>query len=384
MKITWVNFIHLYQPPFQDPILVKQINKESYLLIIKLLKENPNFKLTVNFSGSLTELLVKNKLTNTLKEFKRLAQKGQIEFVSTAKYHPILPLIPDREIEIQIKANDKINRSYFGSSYNPTGFYFPEMSYSTRAAKIVKKLGYDWTILDRINDPSNNRKDKVHVDKESGLKILFRHKTASKNFPLEVVYDKLTSKSKTAFVISATDGEIYGHHHKEINKNHLKVLKDDRLESLTVSQAIKKLPNNIEIKPRKASWETKLSEIKKNNPFPLWNNPKNNVHRKMWELANMVIKVNEKYNYKDKHIWARKHLNMGLASCSWWWAASRKPDIFSPITWNPDEIEKGINNLIRSIRSLDDLPNTKKIEAEKLYSNIVKLIWKKHWQKKLK
>lgn len=384
-KVIWANFIHLYQPPFQQAGRLRQINRESYQAIINFLNKYPKTRLTVNFSGSLTELLIKNKLSQTIKDFKSLATRGQIEFVSSAKYHPILPLLPENEIKQQVKANDKINKAYFGAAYNPTGFYFPEMSFSAQAGKVIKSLGYKWTVLDEIHNPETEKEIKHYKDKGSGLDMVFRKRSLSKAMPLEVVKKKLATKTnKTEIIITATDGEIYGHHHKNIEKLSNRVFGHPDLETVTFSQLFKIIPKGGEITAKKASWETKKIEIEKNNPFPLWKNPKNKIHQMLWQLANLAIKFNEEYNPKNKDIWARKHLNQGLASCSWWWASSRKPDVFSPIAWSPDEIEKGMENLIKSIRSLNDLPNPKRIEAEKLFNKLHGLVWRKHWTKKRK
>ena len=90
---------------------------------------------------------------------------------------------------------------------------------------------------------------------------------------------------------------------------------------------------------------TKATDLQKNNPFPLWNNPKNQIHKLLWQLANEAIDANKKYNKNNKDIWARKHLNQGLASCSWWWAAAKKPDVFSPITWITNHKMRFINTI---------------------------------------
>jgi len=69
-----------------------------------------------------------------------------------------------------------------------------------------------------------------------------------------------------------------------------------------------------------------------------------------------------------------------LASCTFWWASAHDFRLYGPLAWNPDEIEKGANELIRSVRALND-PRTRqaKIKAEKLYIKIKQLIWHKHW-----
>ena len=384
MKITWANFLHLYQPPFQDKNLVRLIDKQSYQYIIKFLKKYPNTRITINFAGSLTELLVKNKLEKTIKEFKELAKRGQVEFVSTAKYHPILPFLPEAEIIRQIEINDKINRTYFGSVYQPTGFYCPEMSYSQKVGKAIKKAGYSWTILDDIHNPITTKSRKVYTDKNSGLKLVFRYRPHSKSFPPDIIQEKITKKSAAEeIIITATDGEMYGHNHVDKAKNVEKVLSNTNITTIKMSTALKILPKGREIVPRETSWETSTKELK-NNPFPLWDDPKNKIHKLLWQLANKAITANQRYNVNNEHVWARKHLDQGLSSCSWWWASEKKPDIFAPISWSPNEIEKGMNNLIKSIRSLPEVSNSEKISAEALYVNLYQKIWQHHWKKESK
>ena len=45
---------HIYQPPVQIPIVIKQIVNESYKPIIDALRDNPEAKLTLNINGTLT------------------------------------------------------------------------------------------------------------------------------------------------------------------------------------------------------------------------------------------------------------------------------------------------------------------------------------------
>ena len=69
--------------------------KESYQKLIQGLKENPNAKLTLNINACLTELLVENGFQALISDIKDSAQKGQIEFTGSAKYHAFLPLLPE-------------------------------------------------------------------------------------------------------------------------------------------------------------------------------------------------------------------------------------------------------------------------------------------------
>ena len=135
------------------------------------------------------------------------------------------------------------------------------------------------------------------------------------------------------------------------------------------------------ISPRNASWESTEKELKSKIPYALWDDPKNKIHKLLWELRELAITTINKNNNDPQYIWSRNHLDRGLASCSWWWAAEKKPDVFSPITWNPSEIEKGLKELINSIRSLQNIDSKTKLRAEKIYINLTKAIWNKHWKK---
>ena len=108
--MKWVNFLHIYQPPYQEPEIVQKIARESYWPLVKTLKENKGAKITLNFSGCLLEHLYSIGEEKLLEEFKALAAKGQIELVGSARYHPILPLLPANEIRRQIVLNDHLQQ----------------------------------------------------------------------------------------------------------------------------------------------------------------------------------------------------------------------------------------------------------------------------------
>ena len=55
--MLWANFFHIYQPPNWDKRIIKKVATESYRPFVNILKKNPNIKVTLNISGSLTEQL---------------------------------------------------------------------------------------------------------------------------------------------------------------------------------------------------------------------------------------------------------------------------------------------------------------------------------------
>ena len=95
----------------------------------------------------------------------------------------------------------------------------------------------------------------------------------------------------------------------------------------------------------------------------------------------MATKLVDKYKEDKNWHWARNHLDRGVSSCTFWWASGKKPSDFSPLTWNPDMIDNGSEELIKAVRSLDAASNKEKIKAEKIYIDIKKNTWTDHWNK---
>ena len=381
-KIIWVNFLHFYQPPTALNEIVIEATDKSYKRIISALKCNPKINFTLNITGCLLEKLADLGYSNLINDLKNLVSSGQIELTGSAAWHPLLALLPKQEIVRQIKINQKILQKYFGAKLKLKGFFIPEAAYGVKVAKIVKKLNYRWIMLDEISaDIKSNQLDfsNLYIDKNSGLKILFRQRQDSKKYPPQTIF-KLIEELKEKMVITATDAELYGLRHQDFSGTFEKLLKRPEIKTLTASEYLAGLSQSKKITLRASSWESTEKELKNNLPYFLWHNKKNKIQTMLWQLANLAISTVNKYPEDQNYSWARQHLDNGLASCTFWWASAHDFRLYGPISWNPDEIEKSANELIRSIRTLAD-PKTKqtKIKAEKLYIKIKQLIWHKHW-----
>ncbi len=378
-KITWVNFLHIYQPPWQEAGVLEQVASQSYEYLLVLLDKYPKFSFSLNITGNLVEALATQR-PDILARFKEMVSSGRIELTGSAYYHPILPLLPKFEIARQIELNQAILKKYFGK-IKTHGFYLPEMAYSLEAAKVVKDLGFKWLILDPITYRGVVDKQILYKIKNLGLAVVFRDRTISTAYPPEIIFDKLKKQKKSELIITATDGEIYGHFHTDWQGYIEKILADKNIQVLTVGQYLVTLKNICDINLRPASWESTEAELKRGAPYAMWSDPKNEIHKKLWRLANLAIDLIAKYS-KDKNItWARRHLDRGLSSCVWWWASAKKPSAFSNLTWHPGMVDQGTDDLVRSVRSLDSASIKDKIKAEEIYLDIKKHLWFSHWRK---
>jgi predicted glycosyl hydrolase (DUF1957 family) len=392
--MLWLNFLHFYQPANTEFYNIRKALDKSYWRLLRLLEEQPDLKMTFNVSGCLLERLEEAKETAFLDRLKFLVKKGRVELTGSAYYHGFLPLLPENEVVRQIKENEKILKKVFGKNFKPTGFFLPEMSYSPAVAKIVKRLGYQWIILDEIaySGGSKERPDisRLYIDEASGLKVIFRNREISSSYPPDKLLPLLKIKKDNTkkiedIILTATDAELYGLRHEDPTGEMEKIVKIKDLKSLTLSSYFKLLAKKkgLKIKVWPCSWETTPAELKAGKAYGLWEDKNNKIQTLLWKLANLSLSLETKYKKDKNYYWYRWHLARGLASCTFWWASARDfSKMYGPYAWSPDDVERGLEDLIRSIRSLNDLKTKKtKLEAEKYYLKIKKLIWESHWKK---
>ncbi|MEA3398283.1 MAG: hypothetical protein U9R06_00875 [Patescibacteria group bacterium] len=382
--MKWINFLHIYQPVNIEEWIIREAADKSYARIFQALDKNPQIKFTFNIAGCLLLRLDEMGYGGLIKLISKLYNRGQIELTGTPAYHPLMPLIPKEENVRQILENKKIHRKYFGSEYKARGFFLPEMAYSAEAARIVKKLGYEWIILDEISLTGRIGEvnfGKVYKDMNSGLKVVFREKKLSNSYIPKILMSK-ARKGNERLRITATDGELYGLRHEDSEKIFEKFIKLENLQTLTLSEFIDSAQNGKEARIVDSHWNSTEEDIKKGVSFSLWRDKGNKLQEKLWVLADKAYEAVETNKGDKNYEWARWHLARGLASCSFWWASAKDFRVFGPISWSPNEIERGVNELMRAVRSLEKR-NTKKIklETEKLSADIKLRAWTKHWEK---
>jgi len=391
--MTWLNFLHFYQPANIEDYKIKEALDKSYWRLVRLMEEHPNLKMTWNISGCLLERLADQGQDSFLRRVKNLVSRGQIELTGSAAYHGLLPLLPEAEVISQIRINEQILKKHFGVSFKKAGCFLPEMAYSPAVSKIIKKLGYRWLILDEVARGEGFKTDfnfnHVYKDEASDLRIVFRSRKFSSVYPpdklLSLLKDENIAKDDKLY-ITGTDAELYGLRHEDPTGEMEKIAKAKDLKTKTISEFIKDQKNNPKEKAIKiypCSWESTPRDIKKREAYCLWANRKNKIQVNLWRLANLCLSLDELYKKDKNYFWYRWHLVRGLASCTFWWASGQDfSKEYGPYAWSPDDIERGLEDLIRSVRSLENIKTkNKKLEAEHYYLIIKELIWSEHWKK---
>lgn len=371
--MIWANLFHIYQPPKQKKEIIQKVAHESYLRIIEILKKRPKVKISLNINASLTEQLPRAGLSQMIDDLITLISRGQIELTGSAKYHVILALLPENEIIRQIELNNQTNKKYFGRHWRPTGFFIPELCYSKKVANIVKKLGFKWLILDEIayNGKFGKVKfEKQYIIKDIGLPVFFRNTrisnlffTAEAKTPKDffrIVNEDGRSKN---YLLTAGDGENLGHHQKEMDELYEQILDTKIFTAINFSDLFKIYKRREEISPLPSSWSSREEDLKRQVAYPLWKNPKNEIHKMQWQLTNLVIKIINQKKSDPYYKAARKKLDQALHSDQYWWASANP-------WWSVEMIENGAKMLVSVVKTLKNISPITQKKANKLYQQI--------------
>ncbi len=380
--MKWANFLHFYQPSNQQPDILGAIVAQSYRPIIDGIKKNKHVQLTININGALFELLHKCGYQDIIDDIKNLVAEGRVEITGSAKYHALLPLLSDEEIERQIELNTETLRHFLGE-YTPNGFFPPEMAYNKRIGKIAEKLGFKWVILDEIScggEVGQVDYNQIYKIPGSKLKVFFRERRLSNLIMSAVVrssgslLEAMSTELKSGrYVITAMDAETFGHHRPGLEKMLFDVFSTEEFKLIKISDLENYYKEDKEIEPTETTWASSKQDIDKKIQFLSWSDPENHIHKWQWDLTNLVLKEvygMDKMNARYELV--RKKMDTALASDHFWWA-SAKP------WWSLEMIEYGAYNLLDTLRHIPDVKPEILSEGRDYYEKIISTAF--NWQR---
>jgi predicted glycosyl hydrolase (DUF1957 family) len=340
VKPNIVVVCHAYQPHNQNRAVLDRIVNNCYLPVANMLEENPEAKITLNFNASLSELL-ENDYSIVIEKFANLAKRGQIEFLESGAYHPILPLLSEKEAQYQIKLNHSMNMRIFGNIWHPIGFWPPELAVSEWLLSLIDSFGYQYSMIPEIAIGSNNGYPNPLIGKIPqhkaipDLALIYRNREVSNNISfrwyksindLNTHFKSLfAQQAQQAALIVATDLETFGEHHKGYEEFLSQILIKNN--ALTVSEILSYPKEELE-EFQESSWSTSQEDIYRSIPFPLWAYPGNSIHEILnihstilSEALNFLLTV-----YHDENIEVRRAMKAvakAQYSCQTWWASTK-------------------------------------------------------------
>jgi hypothetical protein len=372
----WANFLHIYQPPTQKPYWVKRVTDESYRKIFRGLAQSPKAKLTLNINGVLLELLDANGCGDVIALLRQLVEQGQVELVGSAKYHAMLPFLPEAEVIRQIQLNEQALKKYLGSNLVLKGFFPPEMAFDPKLVPVLKRLGYQWIIADELSfpgEPGAVKYDRIYTDADNpDVGLFFRERRMSwvilsgqvgtGNLLVESLGERL---KKHEYLLTAMDGETFGHHRPGLENLLFEMFDSKDLQNATISELFGLFEKREPIRPQPSTWALMQKDLERNKPFSRWQDPDNAIHKLQWELTYMAIGAMEQAPQDDPAFpAAREKLDRALHSDQYWWASARP-------WWSIEMIERGAKELYDAVLAIPKLPDDTRERARHLYHTIV-------------
>lgn len=143
MKTNLLFGIHCHQPIDNfDEVIYNAIEK-SYKPFFEVLKDYPNFKCSVHYSGWLLEFIEKNdpELFSLMKSL-----SNQLEFFTGGYYEPILASIPSKDRIAQIKKLNSYIKKHFAQT--PKGLWLTERVWDDSIINDLSECGIKYVIVD--------------------------------------------------------------------------------------------------------------------------------------------------------------------------------------------------------------------------------------------
>lgn len=136
-----------------NELIFHKIANKSYKpmnhLLEKLLKEHPDFKVSLSITGTFIEQAEKFD-PGVLDSFKRLVDTGQVEILSETYYHSLAFFYSRSEFEAQVEQHRQKIREIFGVETKV--FRNTELAYNNDLAKWADNYGFDGIIAEGWDD----------------------------------------------------------------------------------------------------------------------------------------------------------------------------------------------------------------------------------------
>jgi len=362
--------LHFYQPWWQFPAVLQKISDQCYRPILRLLNDISGFCFTANVNLSLLELL-ENEFPDIRAGFREAAESGRIELMGSPAQHPILPLIPEILQKAQIEDDEKSKECKFNLKRNCRGFYLPEMAFSKNDVGLLKNFGYKWTVIDDEPFATIYGSGSVpfnHIITWNGFRLYMRsglwsNTISSGKYSFNDIKAKMEyelaqwTNNEPGYIIIAMDAETFGHHHRQLIDRFLKpmfqewvgsrIVPIETLEQSFPSRSIQYLPDG--------SWSTSADDMRKNDPYPLWNSRFNRYHYMLWKLVNLSLNHFE---------YCQEDCLKITSSCHWWWISGRPH-------WEPEFMKLGARKAVEIVRQYGSPDEIK--TAENIYKELKEL-----------
>jgi alpha-amylase len=212
-----------------DQEIMERVAKSCYLptnkLLLKLIEQYPQLKITFSISGLALEQMEKYS-PEVVESFRALAATGCVDFLSETYYHSLAFLMDSEEFEVQILEHAEKVSELFG--LHPWVFRNTSLFYNDEIGRRISMMGFQGVLTEGTDRALKNNPPHClyeHRD-QNGLKILTRNPNLSNDIAFHVAnpeWDLTAEKYMTwleqmpenqRLVVVGVDYETFGEHHK--------------------------------------------------------------------------------------------------------------------------------------------------------------------------
>jgi len=143
--IKFIFGIHNHQPLGNFDWVIEKAAERCYIPFLEKVSNFPFFRFVLHTSGVLIDWFEKNN-PYYLELVKKLAQKGQIEFLSGGYYEPVLASIPKRDRRKQISLLSQYIKKKF--DVKPSGVWLTERVWEPDLVEDIAKAGMQYVVVD--------------------------------------------------------------------------------------------------------------------------------------------------------------------------------------------------------------------------------------------
>jgi len=162
---------HNYFDDLKNKEILNKVAKKCYLptnkVMLNLLKEHPEFKISYSFSGVVLDQFEEYN-QDVLRSFQDLVDTGQVEVLDETYYHSLAFLYSKDEFKHQVKMHTNKVKKLFG--VKPKVFRNTELIYNNELAKYIEDMGYKGILAEGAD----------HVLGWKSPNFIYRPKTTSK------------------------------------------------------------------------------------------------------------------------------------------------------------------------------------------------------------
>ena len=255
-----------YYDDFANRTILRRVAQKCYLpmnaLLLELIEANKGaFKVAFSISGSVLEQFDRYA-PEVIESFRKLAQTGNVEFLSETYYHSLASLASPIEFKNQVLKHKETIEHYFGVT--PKAFRNTELIYSDAIGEMVYDMGFKTMLTEGAKHVLGWKSPNFIYScaQAKNLKVLLKNSSLSDDIAFRfsdrgwsewpLTGEKYLSWIKTSaqnddIVNLFMDYETFGEHQKAASGifDFMKffpevVLKDGEFEFVTPSQAAKK------------------------------------------------------------------------------------------------------------------------------------------------